>query len=69
MQTFTAIVEFCTVTDLYVGQIPELPGAHSQGKTPEELNENLEEVVTMILEEGTPEREGTFVGTQVIVVP
>lgn len=69
MQTFTAIVEFCTVTDLYVGYISGLPGAHSQGKTPEELNENLKEVVTMILEEGTPEMESTFVGTQVVVVP
>ena len=69
MQTFTAIVEFCTVTDLYVAQIPGLPGAHSQGKTPEELNENLKEVVTMILEEGTPEIEGKFVGTQIFEVP
>ena len=69
MQTFTAIVEFCTVTDLYVGYIPSLPGAHSQGGSREELNENLKEVVTMILEEGTTEMEGTFVGTQIIEVP
>lgn len=68
MQSYTAVVEFCTVTDLYVGYIPGLPGAHSQGKTPEELNENLKEVVSMILEEGTPEMEGKFVGTQVVEV-
>lgn len=55
MQSFTAVVEFCTVTNLYVGYIPGLSGAHSQGKTPEELIENLKEVVTMILEEGTPD--------------
>ena len=69
MQTFTAIVEFCTVTDLYVGFIPGLPSAYSQMATPEERNENLKEVDTMILEEGTPLMEGTFVGTQVVEVP
>ncbi len=55
MQTITAIVEFCSVTGLYVGFIPGLPSAHSQGETLEELNENLKEVVSMILEEGKPE--------------
>lgn len=58
MQTITAIVEFCSVTGLYVGFIPGLPGAHSHGETQEELNENLKEVVSMILEEGKPEMEG-----------
>ena len=68
MQSFTAVVEFCTATNLYVGYILGLPGAQSQGKTPKELNENLKEVVSMILEEGTPEMEGEFVGTQVVEV-
>ena len=69
MPSYTAVVEFCSETGLYVGHVPGFPGgARSQGKTLEELNENLTEVVSMIFEEGEPEMEGTFVGTQVVVV-
>jgi predicted RNase H-like HicB family nuclease len=41
-------------TDLYVGWIPGLRGAHSQGETLDELNDNLREVVEMLLEDGEP---------------
>lgn len=34
----------------YAGFIKELPGAHSQGKTKEEVIENLKEAVKMIIE-------------------
>ena len=34
----------------YIGYIPELPGANTQGETPEEVRENLREAVQMILE-------------------
>ena len=50
MRTFTAVVEKCADTGLYVGFVPGFPGAHSQGETLDELNENLHEVVTMLLE-------------------
>lgn len=68
MRTFTAVVEKCTDTGLYVGFVPGFPGAHSQAATLDELNENLKEVVEMLLEEGEPELEGEFVGTQNVVV-
>jgi predicted RNase H-like HicB family nuclease len=51
MRTFTAVVEKCADTGLYVGFVPGFPGAHSQGETLDELSENLHEVVTMLLEE------------------
>ena len=35
MHTYTAVVERCTDTGLYVGYVPGFSGAHSQGKTPE----------------------------------
>jgi predicted RNase H-like HicB family nuclease len=38
MRKFTAVVEKCTDTGLYVGHIPGFPGAHSQGATPDELS-------------------------------
>lgn len=53
MRAYTAVVEHCPDTDLYVGYVPGFPGAHSQGETLEELNDNLKEVIAMILDTGT----------------
>jgi predicted RNase H-like HicB family nuclease len=47
MQNYTAIVEKCPDTGLYVGYIPGFPGAHSQAETLDELAENLKEVVSL----------------------
>ena len=55
MDSYAVIVERCPDTGLYVGHIPGFPGAHSQGETLEELNANLREVVTLILDDGFPE--------------
>lgn len=60
MNTYTAIVERCRDTGLYVGYVPGFPGAHSQGETREELNANLREVIALILEEGAPAMAGQF---------
>ncbi len=68
MQSYTAVVERCPDTGLYVGYVPGFPGAHSQGETLEELNDNLKEVIAMILDDGAPAMAGEFVGTQVVVV-
>ena len=48
--------------------VPGFPGAHSQGETLEELNDNLTEVIAMILDDGAPAMAGQFVGTQVVLV-
>ena len=69
MKKYTAVVEMCTETSLYVGHVPGFPGAHSQGATLDELAQNLREVIEMLLEDGEPEPEAEFVGTQQIVVP
>lgn len=68
MQSFTAVVENCPDTSLYVGYVPGFPGAHSQGETLEELNDNLKEVIAMVLDEGKPPMTGGFVGTLVVTV-
>jgi predicted RNase H-like HicB family nuclease len=68
MRQYTAVVEHCPETRLYVGYIPGFPGAHSQGETLDELGRNLREVVTMLLEEGEPHLDTEFVGTQSVVV-
>ena len=66
MRTFTAVIERDADTGFLVGFVPGFPGAHSQGETLDELNENLREVVAMLLEDGDPQFEGEFVGTQVL---
>jgi predicted RNase H-like HicB family nuclease len=68
MHIFTAIVEKCPDTGLYVGYVPGFTGAHSQGETIEELRQNLQEVIEMLLEDGEPVLEGEFIGTQNIMV-
>jgi predicted RNase H-like HicB family nuclease len=68
MRTFTAIIEKCKETGLYVGFVPGFPGAHSQGESLDELNNNLKEVIEMLLEDGEPDIEGEFIGTQNVMV-
>jgi predicted RNase H-like HicB family nuclease len=69
MKTFTAIVEKDPDTKLYVGYVPGFPGAHSQGETLDELQENLREVIEMLLEGNEQLMFQTeFVGTQQIVI-
>lgn len=68
MRKFTAVIERCADTGLYVGYVPGFPGAHSQGATLDELAQNLREVIELLLEDGEPKIEAEFVGTQQITV-
>jgi predicted RNase H-like HicB family nuclease len=68
VKSYTIVIEYCPETQLYVGYVPGFPGAHSQGETMEELRENIREVIAMLLEDGEPELESEFVGTQTIQV-
>lgn len=56
MKTFTAVVEKCPDTGLYVGYVPGFAGAHSQGATLDELQHNLGEVLALLFQS----LEGTF---------
>jgi predicted RNase H-like HicB family nuclease len=68
MKTFTAVIEKCPDTQLFVGYVPGFPGAHTQAASLDELRKNLQEVLQLLLEEGDPQLEGEFVGTQTIMV-
>ncbi len=68
MKIFTAVVEKCRDTGIYVGHVPGFPGAHSQAETLDELQKNLREVIEMLLEDGEPRLETEFVGTQTVMV-
>jgi predicted RNase H-like HicB family nuclease len=38
MRTYSAVIERCPQTKLFVGFVPGFPGAHSQGMTLDEVN-------------------------------
>jgi predicted RNase H-like HicB family nuclease len=69
MRAFTAVIEHCPDTGLYFGYVPGLPRAHSQGATIDELSASLREVIAMLFEDGEPEMEAQFVGTQTVTIP
>ena len=68
MKIYTAVIEKCMDTGLYVGYVPGFPGAHSQAESLDEINSNLKEVIEMLLEDEEPQVEGQFIGTQSVFV-
>jgi predicted RNase H-like HicB family nuclease len=68
MRNFNVVVERDPDTGVYVGYVPGWPGAHSQGASLDELQRNLQEVVSMLLEDGEPQLESEFVGVHTIKV-
>ena len=70
MRTFTAYLEWDQETNLYVGFVPGIPGAHTQGKSLDELQQNLKEVLELCLEESKNSGEDLprFIGLQQIEV-
>jgi predicted RNase H-like HicB family nuclease len=67
MHTYTAVIERCPDTGLYVGYVPGFPGAHAQAETLDELDQNLREVLEL-LEDGEPRLKAHFVGTHTVVL-
>lgn len=50
-RVFTAYIEYDPETKLYVGTVPNVSGAHTQGANLDELQKNLKEVLELCLEE------------------
>lgn len=68
---FTAEITKDKDINMYIGIVPSLPGAHTQGATLDELNKNLKEVIELCLDELTEEEINNlpeFVGFQQISV-
>jgi predicted RNA binding protein YcfA (HicA-like mRNA interferase family)/predicted RNase H-like HicB family nuclease len=70
VKTFSAYVAWDPQARLYVGIVPGIPGAHTQGARLDELNLNLKEVLGLCLEEydGEPDDLPHFVGLQQVEV-
>jgi predicted RNase H-like HicB family nuclease len=60
VRTFTAVIERDSATGVDVGSVPEFAGAHSQGETLDELNRNLQEVISLLLEDGDPTLDAEY---------
>lgn len=61
---FTAVFE--KVDDWYIGYVEELPGANTQGKTLQEVRENLREAVELILKSNRELAQRGLAGKEVI---
>ncbi len=68
---FTAQIEKDAESGLYVGVVPNLPGAHTQAASLDELHRNLQEVIELCLEELSAEELRNlpeFIGVQQVSV-
>lgn len=68
MRNFTAIIEKEADSDWLVAYVPGFPGAHSQGRTMQEVIERLQEVIQMLLEDGEPQLDSHFLTVQNVQV-
>jgi predicted RNase H-like HicB family nuclease len=71
MRKIAAYIEKDPETGLYIGIVPGIPGAHTQGETLDELQRNLKEVLELCLGEMDSESMSEipeFVGIQEIEV-
>lgn len=69
-KSLVAYIEKDTETNLFVAEVPGIPGAHTQAKTMDELLINLKEVTELCLEEQKKNKIKIpqFVGVQEIEV-
>jgi predicted RNase H-like HicB family nuclease len=69
--TITAYIEKDGETGFFVGIVPDIPGAHTQAETLDELYKNLKEVIELCLEEMSQDEINSlphFVGIQNIEI-
>ena len=70
--TYTAVVEFDAASGMYIGSVPQLPGALTQAASLDELRTNLKEVIELVLADmaahGEEPSAAQFVGTQQLTI-
>ena len=68
IHNFTVVIEK-DEDDYYVGYVPSIKGCHTQGKTLDELMNNIKEAIELCLEvEGKEIEPEKFVGVQNVEV-
>jgi predicted RNase H-like HicB family nuclease len=66
LEKFTAIYEH-TEDGWWVASVPEIPGAHSQGRTLEEAREMIKDAVRLLLEVRREDAEREMAGKKDVV--
>ena len=64
----TIVIERDPTTGFFIGYVPGMTGAHSQGETVEELKLNLKDVIELCVAEGDPFIVSEYVGTDQLEV-
>jgi predicted RNase H-like HicB family nuclease len=67
MREFTVIIEKGE-DGYFIGSVPELKGCHSQGKTIDELMENIKEAIQLCLEVEGEIEPLEFIGIQKVKI-
>ena len=65
--SFTVIIEK-DEDGMYVAEVPDLKGCYTQGKTIEEVLENIKEVIELCLEDQKDIHSHEFIGVQRVEV-
>jgi len=68
-RSYTVVIEQDTETGMYVGEVPGIPGCHSQAKTVDELMKRMREVVSLCLDEVDDKDLPKFVGVRQLEIP
>lgn len=63
-----AVIERDLQTGILVGSVPGLAGAHTQGRSIEEVRENLREALVLLREQYQLQLHSEFIGTTVVHV-
>lgn len=64
----TIVIEKDPTTGFFIGYVPGMTGAHSQGETVEELKSNLKDVIELCVQEGDPFIVSEYIGTDQLEV-
>jgi predicted RNase H-like HicB family nuclease len=65
---FTIVIEKDPTIGFFIGYVPGMTGAHSQGETVEELKSNLKDAIELCVQEGDPFIVSEYVGTDQLEV-
>lgn len=57
---FPVVIEWDEESRMYIAIIPGLPGGHTQAKSLDELQKNMEEVIALCVEEAKSRGETDF---------
>lgn len=63
-----AVIERDLETGLLVGSVPGIPGAHTQGRSIEEVRANLKEVLELLKAQDALRPESEFIATTALTL-